>query len=113
MTTKEAIFSKQTVQVIQGLLDVKPHPVAILDVQTNSTLFNDKWSDGLKNLQELVAQPSEKLITMSGKRFQVNKKELNHGTKCLMIELIPVDESISRLKAKTSKLDLMLKQLGG
>ena len=112
MVVKDSDFTKQTVQIIKGLLDIKPHPVAIIDTQTKEHLYNDKWSDKFKNLKDLVTQPSERLITVSGQKFKINKQELNHGTKCLMVELIPYDDSINRLKGATNKLDQILQTIG-
>ena len=113
MLTKEIEFTKQTVEIIRGLLDVKQHPAAVIDVQSRECLFNDKWNEHIQKFKNLDTIYSDRPITINNQKYKVNRQYLNHGTKCLMIELIPYDESIDRLKTSTQKLEQMLQKIGG
>jgi hypothetical protein len=113
MLTKETGFSSQTNQILKGLLDIRPNPVVIVDYQTKECLFNNKWSENIKKIKDLDKFTSLKFITIANQRFRINKEELNHGTKCLLIELIPYDESVDKLRSSTQKLVRMMQEVGG
>lgn len=95
--------------ILQALVDTFAHPVWIADengaVCMNS-LAKSMMQQGasIDQTGQRIKPGESKKVTVLGKRYQLNKRDINHGTNCALLELHADENAELKLRESTKKL---------
>lgn len=96
-------------QILQAFLDTFSYPVWIAD-ENGAVCMNEmaqsmvRQDASLAQTGQLVAPGETRKVTVSGKRYSLNKRDINHGTNCMLLEMHAEEDAANRLRESTKKL---------
>lgn len=99
-----------------AVLDSFSQPTWIVDASGNCILnepakkLKDSGFD-IDDLSNKLKINSTSMIIHKGNRYNIEKKDINHGTESCLCTLKSVDETINNLKASSTKLKKVLSAL--
>lgn len=103
-------------RLLVAFMDSINEPVCIVDNSGNCILNQTAkkfQNDGLdmQNHVKKLKDNSSVLITHQGKKYNLHKKDINHGTNSFVCTLKQEDEIITRLTASSNKLRKILNEI--
>lgn len=105
--------AEKSALILQAFLDMFQHPVWITDSDGN-LLMNEQAQTLVAqgfNPRDAAKTPHE--VVVKGEPFRLDKREMNHGTGCLLHELRASDKDyFQRLRDSTGRLSAMLEARG-
>lgn len=107
---------KNFTTLLTALIDSFKEPTCLVD-NLGNILLNQKAIE-LKNIgfdvdihSKKIKANSTETVLYQGVKYNIEKKDINHGTNCCLCKIIPIDDTIARLTESSKKLKKVLSAL--
>lgn len=103
-------------KLLLALIDNLDCPLCIVDDLGNIILNNEaekleKEGFDIKNHTKKIKKDSMVHVSHLGKKYSIQKKDINHGTNSCLCKILPEDDTINRLNESSIKLQKLLSAL--
>lgn len=103
-------------QLLIAVLDSMSEPTCLVD-DNGKTILNEQAKNLKKNgfdittISKNLKINSSQTVIHQGVHYNIEKKDINHGTKSCVCKAVPVDDTIIRLTKSSEKLKKVLSAL--